>query len=540
MTAVTNMIDQESPSGPASPAVEPGTPDLISIQRELREVQLLFTLACALNSTTDLSEALSLVLRKLAEHMGLIRGTLTILNRETSAIEIALAYGLSNEEMARGRYGLGEGVTGKVVETGIPAIIERVSQEPAFLDRTGARLRELRRQKDISFVCVPVSMASETIGALSADRYFSPGLSLEEDVRLLTIVATLIAQAVEARRQSWEREQVLREETERLQGEILDHFKPASLVGSSHAIRQVFRMINQVAPTNATVLIRGESGVGKELVAEAIHLNSPRAGMPFIKVNLAALPESLMESELFGHERGAFTGATTQRKGRFETAQGGTLFLDEVGDLPQPVQVKLLRVLQEKEFERVGSSTTQKVDVRLISATNRNLEELIERGQFRMDLYYRLNLFPICVPPLRDRKTDIIELANYFVEKASAKHHKTIKGIVAPAVDMLMSYHWPGNVRELENCIERATLLSQDGMLHGHHLPPSIQATVTGTTEAPGTLPACLAALEYEMITEALRASKGNRAEAARQLGISERVMGLRIKALGIDVIRYK
>jgi Nif-specific regulatory protein len=288
------------------------------------------------------------------------------------------------------------------------------------------------------------------------------------------------------------------------------------------------------------VLITGESGVGKELVAEAIHLNSPRANKPFIKVNLAALPESLIESELFGHERGAFTGAVSMRKGRFEMADGGTLFLDEIGDLPMATQVKLLRVLQEKEFERLGGVETIRVDVRILSATNRDIEELIRNFQFRLDLYYRLNLFPIFVPPLRERKTDIMLLADHFIERLGKKHGKSIARISTPAIDMMMSYHWPGNIRELENCIERAVILSTDGVIHGHHLPPSLQTAEASKTPPQGKLLVSLAALEHEMIVDALKSSRGNAARAARILGVTERFIRLRMTRHGIDPKRFK
>ncbi|MBP9002972.1 MAG: sigma-54-dependent Fis family transcriptional regulator, partial [Candidatus Hydrogenedentes bacterium] len=295
-----------------------------------------------------------------------------------------------------------------------------------------------------------------------------------------------------------------------------------------------------VAPTDATVLIRGESGVGKELVAQSIHYNSDRAGKPFIRVNCAALPEHIVESELFGHEKGAFTGAIRRREGRFELANRGTIFLDEVGDLSPQVQIRLLRVLQEKEFERVGGTETIRVNVRVIAATNRDLEKLMEEGKFRQDLYYRLNVFPIYVPPLRERKTDILDLANFFVEKYSKENNKYVRRISTPAIDMLMSYHWPGNVRELENVIERAVILTDDDVIHGHHLPPTLQTAEASNTVMKGTLTETLERVEREMIIEALKNNRGNKAKAARQLGISERLMGLRVEKYGIDPHRYK
>jgi Nif-specific regulatory protein len=302
----------------------------------------------------------------------------------------------------------------------------------------------------------------------------------------------------------------------------------------------VYDLIARVSKSDTTVLIHGESGTGKELVAHAIHYNSLRAAKPFIKVNCAALPEGVLESELFGHEKGAFTGAVSQRKGRFELAHGGTIFLDEVGDFSPSTQVKLLRVLQEKEFERVGGNATIKTDVRVIAATNRNLETLIADRTFRQDLYYRLNVFAIHIPPLRDRRADTLLLADYFVEKYSKANRKYIRRISTPAIDMLMSYHWPGNVRELENCIERAVLLSDDGVIHGYHLPPTLQTAEASGTVHAGTLQETLDNVERELILDALKSSRGNMARAACELGITERVMGLRVEKHSIDPKRFR
>jgi Nif-specific regulatory protein len=521
--------------------MNPQNPNLEAMQQKIRELQLLYDISCALNRNLRLEELLQPVLKQMAAHMDLLRGTITILNREANELEIDLSYGLSSEEQSRGRYRLGEGVTGQVVASGTPAIVKKVSEEPLFLDRTRTRQRERHRHaQDLSFICVPIRIGTQTIGALSADRLFGEDVALEELVRLLTIISSMIAHTVEIRREAREKEKALRDEQARLRLDGLDRFKPVNIIGNSHAMAQVYRLISQVAPSRATVLIRGESGVGKELVAEAIHANSPCAGKPFIKVNMAALPENLIESELFGHERGAFTGAIADRKGRFELAAGGTLFLDEIGDLPPAVQVKLLRVLQEKTFERVGSNTPIQAEVRVLTATNRNLEALIEKERFRADLYYRINVFPIFIPPLRERKTDITLLADYFAERAARKYNKQIHRITTPAIDMLMSYHWPGNVRELENCIERAVLLSHDRVIHSHHLPPSLQTAESSGTAPQGVLEAAVKTVEYELIADALKAAQGNRAAAARLLGISERLIGLRIRKHGISVERFK
>jgi len=508
------------------------------VKREVKELSFLFEISQILDQSMDIRDVVEPILEAMAKHMGMLRGTLTLLDRETGEIYIEAAYGLSDSQKERGRYRLGEGVTGKVVQTGHPAVVPLISEEPLFLNRT--RARKSLRKKDISFICVPIKIGNAVIGALSADRLFSERISLKEDVRLLSIIASMIAQAVRVRQSAQEERRRLLEENIRLQERLKDRFKPANIIGNSREMQVVYDLIFQVSKSNTTVLIRGESGTGKELVAHAIHYNSLRATKPFVKVNCAALPGALIESELFGHEKGAFTGALNRRKGRFELAHGGTIFLDEVGDLSPGVQVKLLRVLQEKEFERIGGTTTIKSDVRIIAATNRNLEQLLKEGKFRHDLYYRLNVFPIHIPPLRERKTDIPLLADFFVERYSKENHKDINRISSTAIDMLMSYHWPGNVRELENCIERAVLLSVDGVIRSYHLPPTLQTVETSRATHPATLQEALDNLERELIIEALRSSRGNKAKAARLLGITERIMGLRVKKHNIDCRRFR
>jgi len=508
------------------------------VKREVRELALLFEISQTLDRIPDLRDAVGPVLQAMARHMGMLRGTIVLLNRETHEITIESAYGLSASQQERGCYKLGEGVTGKVVATGRPAVVPKIDEEPLFLNRTGAR--KGLRKKDISFICVPIKMGNESIGALSADRLFSEVTSLEEDVRLMSIIASLIAQAARLRQSAQEDRRRLMEENLRLQEELKDRFRPANIIGNSKAMQAVYDLIAQVARGQTTVLLRGESGVGKELVAHAIHYDSDRAEKPFVKVNCAALPETLIETELFGHEKGAFTGAIAQRRGRFELSQGGTIFLDEIGDLSAHTQIRFLRVLQEREFERVGGTETIKTDARIVTATNRNLEAMVEEGQFRQDLYYRLNVFPIHIPPLRDRKADILLLADHFVEKYRKLHHKDIKRISTPAIDMLMAYHWPGNIRELENCIERAVLVSNDDVIHGHHLPPTLQTAEATGTQPTGNLQATLDNIEREMLLDALKSARGNMAKAARALGISERLMGIRVRKHGIDYRRFR
>lgn len=511
--------------------------DISEPSREIRELTLLFEISKKLGESLDLESVLRPILQLMAEHMEMVRGTLTVLNRKSAEIVIEEAYGLEPEEKAKGKYRLGEGITGKVIDTGKPAIIPRISEEPLFLDRTGSRKRQ--KKDDIAFICVPIKMGHEVIGALSVDRLFSKDVSLKEDLRLLTIIAATISQAARLRQLAQEELDKVLEENQRLRGELQNRYRPESIVGNSHAMREVYGLIQQVCRTNTTVLILGESGVGKERVAHAIHYDSNRAARPFVKINCAALPESLIESELFGHERGAFTGAAMGRKGRFEMADKGTIFLDEIGDLPPAIQTKLLRVLQEKEIERLGGNTTIKVDVRIITATNRNLETLLQEGKLREDLYYRLNVFPIVVPPLRERKTDIMLLANHFIEKYTKEQDKKVSRITTSATDMLMNYHWPGNVRELENCVERAVVLSTDGIIHSYHLPPNMQKnTVVPIKE--GVLSTMVGGVEKDIIVEALKRSRGNMAKAARELGITERVMGLRVAKFGIMPRHFK
>ncbi|MCK4464098.1 MAG: sigma 54-interacting transcriptional regulator, partial [Bacteroidales bacterium] len=482
-------------------------------EEKIKEFSLLFAISQTLDSSLDLRDALHPVFEIIAEHKAILRGSLTLLNRETEEISIEAAYGLSPDQQRRGRYKVGEGILGKVFQTGKPAMIPRVSEEPLFLNRTGAI--DPKHSGEVSYLSVPIKLNKQIIGALSIFKPYSEDSSMNDDLRLYSIIASMVAQAVKLRQEAQEKRQRLIEENLRLKEELKDRFRPANIIGNSSVMQEVYNLIAQVSKSEATVLIRGESGTGKELVAHAIHYNSLRFDKPFIKVNCAALPESIIESELFGHEKGAFTGAVSRRKGRFELAHGGTLFLDEIGDLIPSTQIKLLRVLQEKEFERVGSTETTKVNIRLITATNLNLESLITEGKFRQDLYYRLHIFPIHIPPLRERKSDILLLADAFIEKYSKNNNKHIRRISTPAIDMLMAYHWPGNVRELENSIERAVLLSNDDVIHGHHLPPTLQTAEASDTAFKGMLNITLENVERELILDSLKSTRGNSAKAA-------------------------
>jgi Nif-specific regulatory protein len=504
----------------------------------IENITLLYEITKALNEHLDLKRSLYRVLDILSSSMDMVRGTITLLDPVRNEIRIEVAHGITRSAIERVRYKLGEGVTGQVIETGKAVAIPRISEEPRFLDRTASRKRQHTRE--ISFFCVPIKKGNQVIGALSVDRPYDDTYAMDDGKRLLSVIATMIASHViklETVRLENER---LRDENRRLQGELKNKYTISNIIGSSNRMREVYQMVSQVCRSNATVLIRGESGTGKELVANSIHYNSQRASTPFIKVNCAALPSNLIESELFGHEKGAFTGAIKQKIGKFEMAHRGTIFLDEIGSINLDVQANLLRILQEKEFDRVGGQRTIKVDVRVIAATNKNLEQAVEDGTFRGDLYYRLNVFPIYMPPLRERKTDILMLADYFLEKYAKENLKDIRRLSTPAIDMLMQYHWPGNVRELENCLERAVLLCEEGVIHSYHLPPTLQ-----TGQESGTLPAlsleeAVANLEKEMLIDALKNTRGNITSAARILQTTVRKFAYKAQQHGVDYRNYR
>jgi Nif-specific regulatory protein len=367
---------------------------------------------------------------------------------------------------------------------------------------------------------------------------------LQRYQRFLELVSNILAEAVASIREELEEREGLLSENERLRRQLGDRYRMHNLIGNCSAMRAVYEQIVQVADSTATVLIRGESGTGKELVARAIHYGSERRNNAFVSVNCAALPENLIESELFGHEKGAFTGATQQRKGRFEMANGGTIFLDEIGDISPAVQVRLLRVLQERIFERVGSNEGVPVNVRVLAATSRNLEKEIAEEVFREDLYYRLNVFPIILPPLRERRSDIMLLADHFLQKYSEMYGKSIKRISTSAINMMMAYHWPGNVRELENCMERAVLTASDEVIHGYNLPPSLQTSdETQTSIFPkdgADLKTMVESYEKEIITDALKKHRGNAAASARYLNTTQRIINYRIQKLGVNPDDYK
>ena len=506
-----------------------------------KELAILYQISqAAATRPHTVSELLIEVLDIMETELSVSRGTFTLRKPDTDIFVIEASRGLTAEEKKRGQYKLGEGVTGRVAQTGQSALIPDISKDPRFLNLTKSRT-----DKQTAFICVPIICRKAVIGTMSIDLTITADEKiLNQYRRFLELVANILAEAVAGIRETLEEREGLISENERLRRQLGDRYRMHNIIGNCSAMRSVYEQIVQVAGSTATVLIRGESGTGKELVARAVHYGSERRNNAFVSVNCAALPENLIESELFGHEKGAFTGATQQRKGRFEMANGGTIFLDEIGDISPAVQVRLLRVLQERTFERVGSSESVPVNVRVLAATSRNLEKEIEEGTFREDLYYRLNVFPIILPPLRERRSDIMLLADHFLQKYGEMYGKNIKRISTAAINMMMAYHWPGNVRELENCIERAVLTAADEVIHGYNLPPSLQTSdETHTSIFPkdgADLKTMVESYEKEIIIDALKKHRGNAAATARYVNTTQRIINYRIGKLGINPDDYK
>ncbi len=504
---------------------------------QLTDITCLYEITRALASTMDLRQGLEEIMAVLAAKKNMVNGTVTIINPVSGQLEIEVAHGMTRAARERGKYKIGEGITGRVVAAGTPIVVPRISDEPLFLNRTGSRGKV--RGRELSFICVPIKRDNDTIGALSVDREYRKNLNFEDDLRFLTVVSGLIAQSVTRIQAINEEHRRLEQENSMLRRELSGKYQFDNIISGSSRMQEVFEMMSRVAEASATVLLRGESGTGKTLIAKAIHYNSGRSEAPFIAVNCSALPETLLESELFGHEKGAFTGAHSAKAGRFEQAEGGTLFLDEIGELSQAVQVKLLNVVQDREFQRLGGGKTIKCDVRLVAATNKDLERAVAAGTFREDLYYRLNVFPIFLPPLRERKTDILLLAEHFLEKYNRENKKDIRRISTPAIDLLMQYHWPGNVRELENCIERAVLICDDDSIKSYHLPPSLQVS-EAADHGDLSFAQAVENFEREILIEALKASGGNQTRAAKALKTSLRIVNYKVKKYGIDTRNFR
>jgi Nif-specific regulatory protein len=495
------------------------------------ELAALHAIAKILAQPWDLRDQLEKVLKEMSFRLGMQRGMISLLDRETGEAWLDLAHDVNIQNMEV-TYKPGEGITGQVAQTGRPMAVANLGQETHFLDRTGAR-RYLNRL-ELAFLCVPITYDARVVGVLSADKAARQVENLDRELAILSAVAELMAKAVHIR--------VLEEENRRLR-QIVGHNQSPSIdiIGHSRAMQEVFGLIAQVTESNITVLIYGETGTGKELVARAIHTNSSRRQGPLIQVNCAAMPDTLIESELFGHEKGAFTGASYQRRGSFEEAHGGTIFLDEVGELSPAAQAKLLRVIQERQFQPIGSSRVITVNVRIIAATNRILEQDVSTGRFRADLFYRLNVFPLYLPSLRERVSDVIILADHFILKYCRELGKPVKRISTAALGCLLSYPWPGNVRELESCIERAILLAPGEVIDSVHLPPSLQVkTKDEEKKKQGKFGSVIEAQQRAMIVDTLKETKGNQSQAAKLLGTTKRIIQYRIHKYAIDPARFR
>ncbi len=511
------------------------------------ELLALYRITELIGTAVDLDNTLSRILGVLNDTMKMERATLLVFDKAKGKLTIRASCGLSEAEKMRGVYRPDEGVCGQIFQTCSPFVVPDIDSEPLFLNRTGARSKV--RKSKISFLGVPVMVNGSPEGVLTVDRLFGIDVSFEEDIRFLTVLATLIAQFVTLHREIEKKEAKLIQENASLKAKLHGVHRGHFIIGHSKPMQEVFSVIDKIASSTVTVLLLGESGTGKELVAKAIHEGGCRKENPFIKVNCAALPETLLESELFGHEKGAFTGAHASRPGRFELADQGTIFLDEIGEMPLSLQAKMLRVLQEKQFERIGGSKTYSVNVRIVAATNVSLEQAVANGEFRADLYYRLNVVPILLPPLKDRKEDIPLLFSHFMSKSNERNGKEIK-ITSELLDFLINYSWPGNVREMQNLVERMVILAEGDRLGLGDLPPSLFAVERLKSEnareeaskvesrQPTFARKSLHDIERTEIEAALRRNGWVQVRAARELGLTERQIGYRIKKYGLN--RYE
>jgi len=497
------------------------------VVRKNRELTAILEVSRVLTASFDLEKNLSSAMATLGNLLEMQRGCVFLLDSVSQELRIAAAHGLTKQNIEKGKYRIGEGIVGRVLEKRDPMVIPNIGEEPLFLNKTGSR-----PEKDgISFLSVPIEFKNEVLGVLSVDRIYSKKHgNIDDDLRVLKIVASLIAQFVRL----WESYEKVEKEKENLKRELKGRYSIENVIGQSDRMQEVFAAVYRVAPTKATVLLRGESGTGKELIARAIHYMSPRSKGPLVKLNCASIPEGLLESELFGHEKGAFTGAIASRKGKFELANKGTIFLDEIGDLPISLQPKILRVLQEREFEPVGSEKTIKIDVRVITATSRNLENLVSQGKFREDLYYRLNVIPIFLPPLRDRGEDIASLIEFFLSNFNKEHNRSVHPDKS-ALQILMSYDWPGNVRELENTLERLVIMSTSEIITPSDLPDSLSVRRLKGLGSSASLTSNIEEIERTNIRDALEKTGWIQAKAAKLLGITSRQIGYKIKKYRIE-----
>ena len=545
---MSTVLDPAPVPAPATERPRPPAPDHDDRTRrhsgEIRKLTSLLEVSQALASPPNLKAAFHRVLEILERYHGTSRSVIALPREDGRRLYLQASVGIRAPHTDAP---IGGSLAQQVFDSGRPVVVPRVSQEPALTARTDKAPRNARGPRrgfaeddDLTYICVPVQQSRQCRGVLEVELAFRSDRNYDRTMKFYGVVGSMLAQALKMQTLVEADRQRLVNENVRLRDELRERYDFSHILGTSGAMRQVCEQVVQVARTNTTVLIRGESGTGKELIAQAIHYNSLRARKAFVKVSCGALPETLIESELFGYEKGAFTGAEQRKKGRFELADGGTLLLDEIGDVNLATQVKLLRVLQEREFERLGGTESVKVDVRLIAATNKDMEAAVADGSLRQDLLYRLNVFTIFVPPLRERKSDVLLLADHFVEKLSTDHGKQVKRISTPAIDALVGYHWPGNVRELQNVIERAVLVCDGQVIHLHHLPPTLQTAEGSGTANSQSLGDAVAGFERDLIEDALKMARGNRARAARLLQATRRIVNYKIKQYDIDWRRYQ
>ncbi|MFP4657106.1 MAG: sigma 54-interacting transcriptional regulator [Desulfonatronovibrionaceae bacterium] len=504
---------------------------------DIRFTRILHQILEKMDLHSPLREGLAGILESAARDLGYKRMSLAILKPVSKIIEFSLYYGPGRPP--KHSYVPGEGITGTVVQKKEPIVVPCMAEEESFLNLAFGRKPE--ELQDLSFICVPVLRKDpegipEILGVLSADLPRLDENTLNEHCLFLQVLAQIIA-----RQTSFLQDEITRQRDNTFSPPPGEREKvQTDIIATSKAMQEVLGQVGQAAPSEATVLIRGESGTGKELLAEAIHANSPRAKGPFIRLNCAALPADLLESELFGHEQGAFTGAVKAKKGRFELAHEGSLFLDEIAELSAAAQAKLLRALQEGEVQRLGSEKATQVDVRIVCATHQPLEDLVSSGGFREDLYYRINVFPLFIPPLQERKEDILPVAEHFLQEFAEKYSKDIRRISTPAIDLLMQYHWPGNVRELKNCVERAVLVCSEEVIRTYHLPPSLQTAESSATDTQFSFKEAVARFEQELLVEALKKNKGNMLQAARELRVTYRILHYKVHKYRLDPDKYK
>ncbi len=485
------------------------------------------------------------MLHLISEFLGLNRGRVVLRQPGGSEFAIHYSYGLTKEEIERGIYRPGDGVTGRVLQSGETAIVQDIDDDPHYLAR--AVDRDCLPRETVSFIALPLRSDGEVLGLLGVHRIRGRSRALADDLHILEIIATLVTQVIKLNDRVAEQTARLENENRELKW-ALEHGSPQQatlgIVGESPALRHALRQIEQVSDTDVTVLLLGESGTGKELFARALHLSSPRRDEPFVKVNCGAIPENLFESELFGYEKGAFTGASTARAGYFEQANGGTLFLDEIGDLPLSMQVKLLRVLQEKSLQRVGSRRESTIDVRIVAATNLDLQQQVSTGRFRLDLYYRLNIIPIRLPALRERVEDIRPLVRHQLNLISQSYQRNV-GLTPDAMERLSGYTWPGNIRQLRNVLERLVLLAEGTSISAHEVERVIYSEAIDAPDTPAScspVPDTVAVRPYlpaqshdrSQIEQALGQTHGNKSRAAQVLGLTLRQLNYRMKRLEI------